>query len=417
MSIASSISHKFQRCKHRFKLKHFLSFVSRPICRSALACVLISLNGCSNAKPALESTGVFEIEMGIQSMAWHPDGKHIAIGYSGSDEVAVWNIETKQAVFKVPSKRRPINQSGQELVFSPDGKYLVVQDFLDTKNGIPKFPRTEKDPEELPARADKTRYLLARVWDWPARKEVAQLMGSGSVIYGGVQDGFCWLGGQSNQLAMHRNRIVSVYDLSTGQPQYEVDLGHPFEDKPDVSRGYWKMACHPTQPLVAMEGARFFKLGPLFGFAEDSGATPIVVADIAQRKVVKVLYTATPLNGVIYTADGGKLISFGAPPMRVWDARKDYVVVGEINTPNQNTGDFAILPGIDGVVGTADQIYVWDAGKLQIAAQASQTPRNVFRMTTHSPSSTIAVAAGRKVFLYKFHPQMLKPASAMQVSQ
>lgn len=387
-------------------VSHYVTFI-----------MLITLTACGKATPVLEQTDMLDVGKGIQSMAWHPDGKHIAIGYFGLDEVAVWNIETKQAVFKVPSQRRPTNQSGQELTFSPDGKYLVVQDFLDTKNGKPKFPRTEKDSEELPARADKTRYLLARVWDWPARKEVAQLMGPGSVVYGGVQDGFCWLGGQSNQLAMHRNRIVSVYDIPTGQPQYEVDLGHPFEDKPEVSRGYWKMACHPTQPVVAMEGARFFKLGPLFGFAEDSGASPIVVADIAQRKVVKVLYTATPLNGVIYTADGGKLISFGAPPMRVWDARKDYVVVGEINTPNQNTGDFAILPGFDGVVGTADQIYVWDAGKLQIAAQASQTPRDVFRIATHSPSKTIAVAAGRKAYLYKFHPEKLTPTSAMPINQ
>ena len=64
---------------------------------------------------------------------------------------------------------------------------------LDTKNHNPPFPKGVDDPLEMPAREDKDRYVLARVWDFEQRKEIAQLRGPGSVLHGGVQRGMCWL--------------------------------------------------------------------------------------------------------------------------------------------------------------------------------------------------------------------------------
>lgn len=96
----------------------------------------LALMGCgAGAKPALEKVGSLDFSDGIQSMAWHPDGRQLAVGYYNRNEVEVWDVQTGKPLFAVPSKRRPVNQSGQEMLFSPDGQYLVVQDFLDTKNG------------------------------------------------------------------------------------------------------------------------------------------------------------------------------------------------------------------------------------------------------------------------------------------
>jgi hypothetical protein len=285
---------------------------------------------CTRAQPAppvLEPAGVLELPYAIQSMAWHPNGKWLAVGYFMRDEVEVWDVETKKSLFAVPSQRRPINKSGQEILFSQDGKHLVVQDFSDTKNGEPKFPRTLLDPEELPARADKERYVLARIWDIDLRKEIAQIKGPGSVLFGGVQEGMCVAGDQASQVLVHRNAIVAAYDMVTGALLHEIDVSHPFANMPQQSRGYWKMSCHPSRPEVALEGAQFFKEAPVFGFIPFSGATPIVVVDLEKKAVKKVLFSATPLNGVAYTADGSKLVSFGAPPIRVWDANADFAAV------------------------------------------------------------------------------------------
>lgn len=382
----------------------------RTAIRIALLFLYAVLSACSRAEPILEHIGTLEVTRGIQSMAWHPDGKRLAVGYFGLDEVEVWDVEQKKPLFKVPSKRRPINQSGQEVAFSPDGKYLIVQDFLDTKNGEPKFPRSLDDPLELPARADLERYVLARVWSLRLGREVAQLRGPGSVMHGGVQDGVCWLPKPVDAIAIHRGAYIAVYDASWAGMPKELDLSHPFPEQPTIHKGYWKMACHPNLPLVAMEGAQFFANAPLFGFPARSGATPIVVANVETGKIIKVLYTPTPLNGVIWTANGTKLVSFGAPPIRVWDATKDFASVGEIADPNANSGAFTSLPGFDGVLGVSTDLTIWDTSGLKKIAVIEASPRDVFRVATHAPSSVIAVAAGRNVFLYKFHAKRAQAA-------
>jgi WD40 repeat protein len=344
-------------------------------------------------------------------MAWHPDGVHLAIGYFMQDEVEVWNVQTKQPVLNVPSHRRIANMSGQEVTFSPDGKYLIVQDFVDSKNGEPRIPRTYDDPNELPAQADKQRYILARVWDWEQRKEVEPLRGPASKRYGTAQGGFCWVSGQKNVLAMHRSTAVVTYDVTTGSMLDETDVHFPFTDRPDMNISYWKMACNPTQPFVALEGQQFPRRdGPMFGYPAGSGVTPIVVADLEKKRVYKVLISPTPLNGVTFTADGGKLLSFGAPPIRVWDATRDYALVGEIWDPKENTNYFAGLNGFDGVLGLSGDLHLWNAQQLKRIA-TEIVPPNVFRITVHQPSKTVAVAIGRFAHLYRFNPAAINAPS------
>jgi WD40 repeat protein len=367
------------------------------------------LVGCQNQAQPLVPSGVLKLAGVIQSLAWHPDGKHIVVGYFNRDEAEVWNVETKQAVFKVHSQRRSINQSGQEVGFSPDGKYLVVQDFLDTKNGIPKFPVSLTDPLELPARADKSRYLLARVWDWQQGKELTPLYGPGAVAYGAVQHGFCWTGGSVPHFVMHRGDTFFVYDLSTGKAMYEVSLRYPFKERPDYGFTYRKMACDPSGPRVAMEGPRLNQEDARmldFKFDAEKRIQLIVVADIEKREVVKTLLSANLLNGVVYTADGSKLVSFGRPPLRVWDVRQDFRLIGDIVDPPKYTGILTSVPEFDGVVGIADELYVWDLRTLRKVTTAL-IPRDVFRTAMHSGSHRLAVAAGQSIYFYSLDSQMI----------
>jgi WD40 repeat protein len=395
---------------------------------------LLLLSGCSaDSEPVLRGAGVLELPYVVQSMAWHPDGKQLAVGYFYRDEVQVWDVQTRQPVFAVPSKRRPVNQSGQEVVFSPDGKYLVVEDFLDTKNGKPKFPRRYEDPDELPAQQDKERYVLARVWDLGQRKEIAQIKGPGSVLYGGVQFGFCWLAGKADQLAVHLKAVVQVHDMPSARLAYEVNALHPFADKSDRRQGYWKMACHPRRPEVALDGGALMKNAPDFGFPLNSGATPIVVADLDRKVIKKVLFSATPLRGVVYSADGGKLVSFGMSPVRIWDSNRDFAAWGEIENPPQlewvrvqrtppdvlhppahaprgNSGYLTAVPNSDFMIGVASDFHFWDTAQRRIVATVP-SPRNIFRISLHEASLTLAAAAGNRVFFYRVNAAALQRAN------
>ncbi len=388
--------------------------LSKAVLGALWVCVLALSAGCTRAqdKPVLEPIGVLELPFGIQSMAWHPNGKWLAVGYFMRDEVEVWDVEAKKPLFAVPSKRRPINLSGQEVLFSQDGNYLVVQDFLDTKNGEPKFPRRLEDPTELPARLDKDRYVLARVWSVAERKEVAQLKGPGSVLYGGVQGGFCQTGKWPDRLIVHRMAVVAVYELSTGKLLFEFDGLHPFADKPDQTRGYWKMACHPTRAEVALEGAQFFQEAPLFGFPARSGATPIVVADLEKNAVRKVLFSTTPLNGVVYTADGSKLISFGATPIRIWNAGNNFEALGEIGDPALNSGLMTPIAAYDGVLGVSNALRIWSTEVRRNVYTLDTKQYDTLRIAVHPDTKKYAVAVNKFAHLYRLHLSELKRQTA-----
>jgi WD40 repeat protein len=386
-------------------MKHIMaclaSIFTRPIVLLTLSCCIFITACSTKAPPPLELAFTMEVTHGIQSLAWHPDGKRLAIGYFGRKEVQVWDVGTKKPLFAVPSNRILINQSGQEVLFSPDGKYLIVQDFLDTKNGQPPFP-TKDDETEILARADKSRYQLARVWDVETQKEVTQIYGPGARVFGAEHHGMCWSGVPGKpRLVMLRSTSISIYDHITGKLEDEISLRHPFKDYPAMNRGYSKMDCHPGQLKVALQGG-------IWGEAsrdtapEKYGKTPVVIADLSLRSVVKVLETPNPLNGVVYNADGSKLISFGASPIHVWDANNDYVAVGTINDPPQNTGIFAPIAGVDGVLGVADTVYLWDTAHLKNIWRAP-SPRDLFRVANHGESKTVVFAAGHTAYFYRYN--------------
>jgi hypothetical protein len=375
--------------------------------RGFLYCVaLLCLNACGKTPEVLSPIGVLEVPYPIQSMAWHPNGKLLAVGYFNRDEVEVWDVENKKSLFTIPSNRRLTNQSGQEVLFSTDGKYLVVQDLLDTKNGEPKHPRNFADPAELPAQEDVERYIFARVWNVQERREIAQIKGAGSTLHGRFR-GMCFVPGQDTQLVVLRATLLSSYELLTGKRLGDIKLRFPFPDQPDVSWAYEQMNCNTGKPEIALAGGPMMKSAHLFGFPKDSGATPIVVVDMERKAVKKVLFSATPLNGLSYTANGGKLVSFGAPPMRVWDVSAGYSAMSEIADPKENVGEIAKVPGFDGLMGMSLDIHFWNASSLRRIYSYKSSLRDVFRVEPHLASSTVAVAEGRNVHLFRINVDVL----------
>jgi WD40 repeat protein len=396
------------------------------------ALALLLVNGCSaRATPVMEETGVLELPYAVQSLAWHPDGRLLAVGYFMRDVVEVWDVHAKKPVFSVPSKRWVGNQPGQEVLFSSDGKYLVVPDFLDTTNGEPTFPKNFDGPAELAAQKDVDRYVLAQVWDVEKHREVAQIKGPGSRLIGATPRAMCVLGNGST-LAVLRATGVAKYGLPAGTLESELDLAHPFRDQPQVGRSYETMSCNPTRDEVSLGALQFFRDAEKFGLTNWTGATAIVIADLERKTIKKVLFSPTPLNGVAYSADGSKLVSFGMSPIRVWDANKDFAALGEIanppqldwvraqrtpvdllhppaNAPRGNSGDLTAIPNSEVMVGVASDFHFWDTAQRRIVATV-RSPRDVSRLAVHKPTATLAAAAVNRVHFYRIDAAALQRA-------
>ncbi|MDQ0573738.1 hypothetical protein QFZ42_005572 [Variovorax paradoxus] len=243
----------------------------------------------------------------------------------------------------------------------------------------------------------------------------------------------CWLNSNPLKLALLRNTAVVIYEPVTGEILDENGLRFPFSDKPNFNRSFEKMACNSARDEIALDGGPLMRKAPEFGFPLNSGATPIVVVDLERKAIKKVLFSATPLNGVAYSADGSKLVSFGMSPIRVWDASKDFAALGEIENPPQldwvraqrtpvdllhpppdaprgNSGDLTAIPNSDVMVGVASDFHFWDTTQCRIVATV-RSPRDVSRLAVHKPSATLAAAVVNRVHFYRIDAAALQRAT------
>ena len=226
---------------------------------------LLLLNGCNaRATPVMEEVGVLELPYTVQSLAWHPDGRLLAVGYFMRDVVEVWDTHTKKPVFSVPSKRWAGNRSGQDVLFSSDGKHLIVQDYQDIKHGELKVPESIDEAAEIAARSDKDRYVLARVWDVTQRREIAQIKGPGTRRIGVTPRAMCVLE-NGRTLVVLRKTSVAMYGLPSGTLESELDLTHPFRDQPQVGRSYDTMSCNPARDEISLGALQFSRDAEKFG--------------------------------------------------------------------------------------------------------------------------------------------------------
>jgi len=328
----------------------------------------------------------------------------------------------------VPSKRWAGNRSGQDVLFSSDGKHLIVQDYQDIKHGELKVPESIDEAAEIAARSDKDRYVLARVWDVTQRREIAQIKGPGTRRIGVTPRAMCVLE-NGRTLVVLRKTSVAMYGLPSGTLESELDLTHPFRDQPQVGRSYDTMSCNPARDEISLGALQFSRDAEKFGLTNWTGATAIVIADLRRKAIKKVLFSPTPLNGVAYSADGSKLVSFGMSPIRVWDANKDFAAIGEIenppewlwlnqrgmkvdmlhpppNIPRGNAGKLVPVAGTDLMFGLSGDLYLWSLTEARAVAHLPAFP-DVLRIAAHQPSNAFAVVDDRLIHIYKLHRSAL----------
>lgn len=366
-----------------------------------LLLVAILLAGCGSKLSLIEYSGEsLEVSRGIQSLALHPDGKRLAVGYFMHDEVEVWDIETKRPIFRIPSRRRPITESGDEIVFTPDGKYIVVQDFFDTKNGNPPFPRRLDHPDEEIYQNDVTRYRLATVWNLETKEKVSDLMGPGSGLHGHGQGGMCWSGGENGVLAMHRSAVVVEYEIPSGKAVKTINLEYPYPSHPSLRVGYRKMICQRRSIGYALYGfeKRKWQLAPS---AKKDFVTPVVYFDSGNR-LIYAGYTETVVGGLFFLPWVNNLVTYGNGPMQIWSTKGQLHPFPEFYETQVGSGGVVALPDGRHVVESGRQLVVWDL-KQGKEVQTVPSPSDVFRMRVDAVRSRLAAASGKTVYFYKIN--------------
>lgn len=358
--------------------------------------------GCDSIPSLIEYSGEkLEVSRGIQSLALHPDGKRLAVGYFMHDEVEVWDIETKRPIFRIPSKRRPITQSGNEIVFTPDGKYIVVQDFFDTKGGVPPYPRRLDHPDEETYQKDVTRYRLATVWDLETQQKVTDLMGPGSGLHGHGQGGMCWSGGMNGVLAMHRNAVVAEYDTLSGAILNQVYLRYPYSLLPSLRVGYLKMECQEKVQGYALFG--YEKWSQILDKnAKKDAVTPVIYFN-GRDKSVHASYTETVVGGLFFLPGRQNIVTYGNGPMQVWVTKDQLRSSESITGTKVGSGGIVALPDGRHVVEAGPRhLVVWDLEQGK-AVQSVPAASEVFRMRVDAVRSRLAAASGKTVYFYKIN--------------
>jgi hypothetical protein len=387
------------------KVQNHLSRWAAPALLFAMCCALAP---AAQAQPAWQKVKELNLPQDVMSLDWHPDGRHVAVTYP-RELAQVWNVDTGQGLQTFGSTRWGTTQSGKEIGFSPDGKYLVVQDVKRNRPEDHPYPRTINDPLEKTARQDKTAFQIGRILAWPSLEEVTKIMGPGAKMYSAQMNGFCWTGGKSPVFAVHRNAAVALYSFPQGKLLDEVSILNPYPKYPGVIKAlWWRMVCDPVQPRVAVQGALINDEDlKALNLSAERGPTPIAIVDLTAKRLERTLITHDALNGIVFTADGRFLVAYGLPPMQVWDAQREFAVAGSITEPNQKTGTMLALQD-DWIAGMSDALHIWRVGTQQKASQDQALPRFSWRTAYHAPSQTLAVARGNTLTLYRLQAQAVK---------
>lgn len=359
--------------------------------------------GGKASSSAWEKTKEIQLSGSIYSIAWHPDGRHIAVTLD-KNRAQVWDVEKNTGSEFIVSTRWLTNQSGREIGFSPNGKFLVIQDVKRNKSERSPFPTSIDHPLEMESRANISAYQLGRVLMWPSLAEYSKIMGPGSAMHGSEMTGFCWVGESRSIFAVHRNAAVAIYSFPEGKLLNEIPLVYPHASHPSIAhRLWWRMACHPKNSLIAVQGALANDQDlEKMGLPAKSGPTPIAIVNAEEVSLKRVIMSNDGLNGVLFTADGRYLTAFGFPPMQVWDVDKGFVELPPVKVPNDKTGTMVALED-DWIAGMANSMHIWRIGQQQKAHQDQPVARYSWRTAYHAPSRTIAIAHSNTLTLYRLN--------------
>jgi WD40 repeat protein len=362
---------------------------------SAFLLAVLALSGCADDRSdtaysphqtvsssenaeVIKSIQTINLHRGIESIAWHPNEKILAVGLTGLASISLVDRETSKVVGEIKANLRPLSKSGRDAIFSPDGRFLVVKNIPAT---IPQaLAETKSHPAQHAKYYDQEGIEFGLILEYPSLKQIGVLRGRHSESFRGIKD-MCFFGNQHTHLAVLDGTGVAVYSIPDGRQVKIVDLAFPFKQAKHVKKGYWRMACHPHKSEVALEGSQFFDDAVELGFEPNAGVTPIVVADMNRGVLKQILISNTPLNGVGYGANGDYIYSYGKDVIRIWSTRDGYpyhsTVANSLSKPRlthrneassavlqqmqyKNVGELQSVPHSNYAIGISHGVQIWN---------------------------------------------------------
>lgn len=188
------------------------------------AVIIVTVSAVRAEQPAAEPEPV-----SVRSMAFSPDGKHLAVGF-GTKEVAggllIWSLADQSAV------RTHSSPTGvSSLAFSPDGKYLAYSPYGNVPQ-LRRWPSLETEAELDAARRGPVAFspdsrMLATsredravaCWRVGERKEGPVLSGHGDAPY------TIAFSPDGRQIVSAARPGVLVWDLETGEQRLQLHHG------------------------------------------------------------------------------------------------------------------------------------------------------------------------------------------------
>jgi WD40 repeat protein/serine/threonine protein kinase len=241
---------------------------------------------------------------GINTLAFHPDGKQIATGsYDGT--VKLWDATSGQPLFTFPGRTTEVIR----VAYSPDGKRVAAA------NG---FDRT------------------VNVWDIANRQVVFRLVGHTADVYG-----LAFSPDGKRIATASFDKTIVVWDATTGKQLFTL-LGHTAEIyvlaySPDGKRiataskdgtvRVWDLATRreafPSLRHVGpIDGVTFSRDGTLL--ASGGFDLKLWLWDVTSGKLLRSIEAHTNLiNSVYFSPDGSRIVSVsGDRNIKIWDTAK-----------------------------------------------------------------------------------------------
>ena len=323
---------------------------------------------------ATEKTRLRELEFEVNSLAWSPDGKYLAMTGIMTKSVTIWDVE-KEVRIRTLTGYVPSTQFDQ-LTYSPDGRYLAT--------------------------CQGSRDIIARIWN-PHTGEVVKDLGS-------LGPGGC----DSLVFSPNGEFLVVGYLRKDREKLFSIAM---------FDTTNWQLVKRFTTPAIHVErialshDGRFLAVGG-YQYAANNFAQGVVeLWDVEQAKMLKntTLRPNTAVSAMAYSMDG-RFIAIGVrdsissdlyPPstlaMRVWnvvsstgeaDLMKD-IVMGEYIVSLRYTLDGKYL--VSG--GRGKTLRLFDATTYQLL-QAVPMLGHINSIAIRSDSAMLATSMGKLVVIW-----------------
>ncbi|HSD95621.1 MAG TPA: beta-propeller fold lactonase family protein [Sulfuricaulis sp.] len=83
---------------------------------------VLSTSLLADSTVELRHVGTFDNDFAITVLAWHPDGRHLAVGQVLNKRIAIWDTQSGKLVRTLEKEAGGV----RALAYSPDGKYMAV---------------------------------------------------------------------------------------------------------------------------------------------------------------------------------------------------------------------------------------------------------------------------------------------------